>query len=57
MKENRDARLRHLAIAVLNILEHYEEWETDLLDRIADAAYDLGLAENNEDGLFVKTEE
>ena len=45
------------ANAVLEILERDEDWSSDTIDDIALAAFELGLAkQNDETGLFETTE-
>ena len=52
-KELHKDRCRLFSIYVLRLLEREKEWSADTVDEIADAAFDLHLAETDESGNFI----
>jgi len=51
-KTQRDKALRKLAKRTLDLLTESDDWSPDVLDDIAIAAIDLGLADTDSRGLF-----
>lgn len=51
------SNLEKFGLAVLEILAAEDEWSSDELEYIAEAAKNLGLADANADGLFARTED
>ena len=48
----KDRNLKLFAIGVLNILANHEEWNADVVDKIADSSVDFGVANFTADGNF-----
>jgi hypothetical protein len=53
----KELKLIEFAECVLARLENDEEWSADTTDDIATIAYNMGLAETGEDGMFHAKEE
>lgn len=54
-KQDRPSALEDFARRALVIMQHSPEWDTDTLDAIAGAAYELKLARATPSGMFRAT--